>query len=81
MDDYYAEYDEILLDADARSTAFFSVDEAEEITEHRWHVEQIFSDPEGDHDFRISADLDIDATQDGGEAVFANYAVGFASAL
>ena len=42
-----------------------------------WHVRQIFSDPEGDHDFAIQADVDLDATQEEGEAVFKNFRVGF----
>ena len=32
----------------------------------------------GDHDFGIMADVDLDATQEAGEAVLANYRVGFA---
>ena len=40
-------------------------------------MRQIFCDGEGDHDFRIEADVDLDATQDGGEVVFANFRAGF----
>ena len=46
-----------------------------------WHVRQIFSDPEGDHDFGIMADVDLDATQQEGEVVFENYHVGFVEDL
>ncbi|MFR1638485.1 MAG: DUF3516 domain-containing protein [Eggerthellaceae bacterium] len=60
-----------------RSAAFLSIDEADEQAEHVWHVRQIFSDPEGDHDFAIQADVDLDATQEEGEAVFKNFRVGF----
>ena len=67
---------EILVDADARSAAYFSVDESDEKARHVWHVHQVFSDPEGDHDFGIMADVDLDATQDGGEVVFKEYRVG-----
>lgn len=67
----------ILTDADARSARYFSVDESDEKPLHVWHVHQVFSDPDGDHDFGIMADVDLDATQDEGEAVFKNYRVGF----
>ncbi len=39
---------------------------------------QIFADEDGDHDFGIMGDVDLDATQDGGEVIFKkNYRVGF----
>ncbi len=44
-------------------------------------MHQIFSDAEGDHDFGIIADVDLDATQEEGEAVFENYRVGFVEEL
>ena len=81
LEGYAEEHDEILLDADARSNAFFSVDEHDEKARHVWHVHQIFSDPEGDHDFGIMADVDLDATQQEGEVVFENYHVGFVEDL
>ena len=39
-------------------------------------MHQTFSDEDGDRDFGIRADVDLDATQEEGEAVFANYRVG-----
>lgn len=44
-------------------------------------MHQIFSDEDGDRDFGIMADLDLDATAEEGEAVFANYRVGFIEEL
>ena len=35
------------------------------------------ADEDGDHDFGIMGDVDLDATQDGGEVIFKNYRVGF----
>ena len=81
LDAYYDVHEEILLDADARSTAFFSVDETREKTDHLWSVHQIFSDPDADHDFGIAADVDLDATQETGEVVFKNYRAGFVEDL
>ena len=77
LDAYYEQHEEILTDADARSSAMLSIDEADEQAAHVWHVHQIFADEDGDHDFGIMADLDLDATQEEGEAVFKNYRVGF----
>ena len=67
----------VLIDADARSMAYLSIDESDEQADHVWHVRQVFSDPAGDHDFAIAADVDLDASQEEGEAVFKNYRVGF----
>ena len=77
LDAYHEEHEEILTDGDARSTAMFSIDESDEQAAHVWHVHQIFADESADHDFGIMADLDLDATQEEGEAVFKNYRVGF----
>ena len=81
LDDYFAEHEEILLDASARSSTYFTIDETPEDSEHRWHVQQIFLDDAADLDFRIEADLDLDATQERGEVVFDNYRVGFVEDL
>ncbi len=77
LDDFYQEHEEILVNADARSWDFLIIDEADESSAHVWHVTQIFNDSDGDRDFRITADADLDATQATGEAVFTNYRVGF----
>ena len=77
LDTYHEQHEEILTDADARSSAMLSIDVADEQAAHVWHVHQIFADEDGDHDFGIKADLDLDATQEEGEAVFKNYRVGF----
>ena len=77
LDAYHEQHEEILTDADARSSAMLSIDEADEQAAHVWHVHQIFADEDGGHDFGIMADLDLDATQEEGEAVFKNYRVGF----
>ena len=74
---YFIEHEEILIDADARSTAYFVVDESPEKERHAWLVRQIFRDPEGDCDFAIAAEIDLDASQEEGEVIFASYRVGF----
>jgi len=77
LDEFFEEHEEIRIDASARSATYFQIDESPEVEEHRWHVRQIFLDDGEDMDFRIEADLDLDATQESGEAVFDNYRVGF----
>ena len=76
LDAFFDAHEELLLDADARSTAYFSIDERDEQTEHVWHVHQIFHDADGDNDFGIMADVDLDATQEESEVVFKNYRAG-----
>ena len=76
LDEFFDEHDELLLDADARSTAYFAIDERDEQSDHVWHVHQIFHDADGDNDFGIMADVDLDATQEESEVVFKNYRVG-----
>ena len=34
-----------------------------------WTARQIFDDPDGDHDWAIEATVDLDASDDAGEAV------------
>ena len=81
LDEYYEAHEEILLDADARSKAYLILNEADEEEAHVWHVRQIFHDEDGDNDFAIAADVDLDATQAGDGAVFKDYRVGFAEDL
>ena len=38
----------------------------------RWTVRQIFDDPAGDHDWGISAEVDLAASDEAGEAVVAD---------
>lgn len=77
LDAFHAEHEQILLDADARSSAYLDIDEKDEKADHVWHVHQIFRDSDDDHDFGIWGDVDLDATQDEGAVVFKTYRVGF----
>lgn len=76
LDAFFEAHEELLTDADARSMAFLSIDDSDEKTDHVWHVHQVFSDSDGDRDFGIMADVDLDATQDGDGIVFTNYRAG-----
>ena len=86
LEAFFEAHEELLVDGDARSTAFFTIDESDELKPaaeggHVWHAHQIFHDSDGDHDFGIMADVDLDATQEESEAVFKNYRVGFIEEL
>ena len=74
--DYYAEHDEVLTTGDARGPQMFDVNEKpdrldlpEAVGERVWRVEQIVADPEGDHDWRIRAVVDLDASDEMGDLV------------
>lgn len=75
LDAYFAEHDEIRTGADARSAALIILDETggqdHERPARAWAVQQILDDPAGDHDWRISAMVDLDASDEAGEAVIA----------
>ena len=77
LERFYDAHEEILLDADARSAAYFSIDEKDERSSHVWHVHQVFRDSDDDRDFGIWGDVDLDATQDEGAVVFSAYRAGF----
>jgi superfamily II RNA helicase len=65
VEPYFDEHDEIGTGADARGPALLIIDEGAD----RWRVRQIFDDPAGDHDWGISAEVDLAASAEAGEAV------------
>ncbi len=64
-EDYFAEYADIGTGPEARGPSLFSVREEP----GEWVVTQILDDPEGDRDWRLTARLDLVATDDAGESV------------
>jgi len=69
---YYEAYDEIGTGGDARGPAMLIIDEQPDV----WHVRQIFADPAEDHDWGISADVDLRASDEVGTAVLRVTSVG-----
>jgi superfamily II RNA helicase len=65
VEPYFDEHDEIGTGPDARGPALLIVDEQPD----RWLVRQIFDDPAGHHDWGISAEVDLAASNDAGTAV------------
>lgn len=65
IEDYYAEHDRVLLDADARGPALLAV----VATGRTWRVTQTLHDPAGHHDWVVEAEVDLDASDEAGELV------------
>jgi len=65
MDGYFAEHDELLAGANARGAGLLILDEGATV----WTARQIFDDPAGDHDWGISATVDLAASDELGAAV------------
>ena len=65
LDGYFADHDEILTGADARSSKLLILTEGTT----SWTARQILDDPAGDHDWGISATIDLAASDEAGQAV------------
>ena len=65
MDAYYQEHDRLGTGPDARGPKLLIIDELP----GRWEVRQIFDDPAGDHDWGISAVVDLATSDAAGTAV------------
>lgn len=63
--EYYAEYDDVGIGPDARGPALMIVDRQA----GRWEVRQILDDPVGNHDWAITAEVDLAASDEEGSAV------------
>ncbi|HEX3394232.1 MAG TPA: DUF3516 domain-containing protein [Acidimicrobiales bacterium] len=62
---YFDEHDAIATGPEARSGGLFVVDQVG----RRWKVRQVFDDPAGYHEWGIDATVDLDASDEVGEAV------------
>jgi superfamily II RNA helicase len=71
LEPYFEEHADIGTGAEARGSAYLIIDAPPELGGVRpdWTVRQIFDDPEGDHDWGISARVDLAASDEAGEAV------------
>ncbi|NYI83513.1 DEAD/DEAH box helicase [Saccharopolyspora hordei] len=65
LEEYFEEHDEIGTGPDARGPALLMITEEAD----RWLVRQVFDDPAGDHDWGISAEVDLAASDEAGTAV------------
>jgi superfamily II RNA helicase len=65
MDDYYDVHDSVGIGPHARSAALLILEEQPTL----WRARQIFDDPAGDHDWGITAEIDLAASNEAGTAV------------
>ncbi|SIT84596.1 RNA helicase [Microbacterium sp. RU33B] len=68
LDSYYDEHDMILTGGPARSPSLCAIDETD-AANGVWTVDQTIDDPEGNHDWRIRAVVDLAASEEEGTAV------------
>jgi superfamily II RNA helicase len=76
VEPYFDEHDEIGTGADARGPALLIIDQSPAETAGVWKLRQIFDDPAGHHDWGISAEADLDASDEAGTAVLRITSVG-----
>jgi hypothetical protein len=72
MADFFAEHETAQTGANARGPALLIIDRQSTI----WQVRQILDDPDGDHDYSITADIDLAASDETGEAIVVITGVG-----
>jgi hypothetical protein len=65
LEPYFDEYGELGIGPDARGPAMLMI----ETGPRTWRVRQIFDDPDGDHDWGISAEVDLADSDAAGSAV------------
>ncbi|HEY8371380.1 MAG TPA: DUF3516 domain-containing protein, partial [Pseudonocardiaceae bacterium] len=65
LEPYFEMHEEIGTGPDARGPALLVIDEQSDV----WRVRQIFDDPAGDHDWGISAEVDLAESDEAGTAV------------
>jgi superfamily II RNA helicase len=65
LDAYFEEHDEIQTGPDARGPKLLQIEREADL----WRVRQVFDDPAGHHDWGISAEVDLRASDEAGRAV------------
>jgi superfamily II RNA helicase len=64
---YWDDHDDLLTGPDARGPQLLLIDD--ESVQGAWLVRQVFDDPDGDHDWGISAEVDLLSSDEEGRAV------------
>lgn len=72
LDGYWSEYDAIGIGASARAASLVDIAESG----RTWRVRQVLEDPEGDRDWAITCEVDLDASDAAGAVVLRVLAVG-----
>jgi superfamily II RNA helicase len=76
VEEYLDVHGELGTGPDARGPRLLVIDTEPEGRPRTWLVRQIFDDPDGDHDWGVSAEVDLDASDEAGEAVIRVVSVG-----
>ncbi|WP_051366440.1 DEAD/DEAH box helicase [Hamadaea tsunoensis] len=71
LEAYFEEHYEVGIDGDARSSALLLIEEKPGL----WECRQILDDPDNDHDWAITAEVDLAASDEAGAAVLKVLAV------
>lgn len=79
LDGYWDEYDDLGTGPDARGPKLLQIEE--DPVHGLWRVRQTFADPNGDHGWGISAEVDLAASDEEGRAVIRVTSVGELGAL
>lgn len=79
LDGYWDEYDDLGTGPDARGPKLLQIEE--DPAHGLWRVRQTFADPNGDHGWGISAEVDLAASDEEGRAVIRVTSVGELGAL
>ncbi|GAA2551720.1 superfamily II RNA helicase [Neomicrococcus aestuarii] len=69
LDEYFDEHDDIDDGPAARGPNLLIIDASEAASKRQWKVRQIFADPAGNHDWGIEATVDLDASDEAGQAI------------
>lgn len=62
LDEYFNEYEDIYTDAQSRGPALIRINEAPAGLDGFWTVQQVFDDPDGNHDYGMNARIDLAAS-------------------
>ena len=76
MQPYFAEYGPLSTGPNARGPALLVIEKEPDARKRIWTVRQILDDPNGDHDWGIAAEVDLDASDELGAAAVRITSVG-----
>ena len=76
LDSFFDEYDDVFIDAKARSASHFRLDKTPPDRPGFWHAVQVLDDDQGNHDWGIHAWIDLAASDEAEAAVVAVHHVG-----
>lgn len=76
LDAFFDEYDDVYVDAQARSGEYFRLNTSPQEADGFWHAVQVLDDDQGNHDMGIHAWIDLAASEEAEAAVVTVHHVG-----